>query len=107
MHTEEVVKLHDEYPDMGYRCIQDTLAHDNNICVNDKRILRICRKKKVQSYIKHRYNCCTKPATDLAYIAENVLNREFRAEHLNEKWVTYVSEFKHDTGEGELKGKYM
>lgn len=103
--AEEVVKLHNVHPDMGYRRIRDTLAHDNNICVNDKRILRICRKKKVQSYIKHRYNCCTKPSTDPAYIAENVLNREFRAEYLNEKWVTDVSEFKYGTGEDEQKGK--
>ena len=34
----------------------------------------MCRKKKVQSYIKHRYNCCTKPASDPAYIAENILD---------------------------------
>lgn len=103
--AEEVVNIHDEHPDMGYRRIRDTLAHDYNISVNDKRILRICRKKKIQSYIKHRYNCCTKPATDPAYVAENVLNREFKSEHLNEKWVTDVSEFKYGTGEDEQKGK--
>lgn len=51
-------KIHDEHPDMGYRCIRDTLEHDYEIEVNDKRVLRVCRKKKIQSYIKHRYNCC-------------------------------------------------
>ena len=90
---------------MGYRRIRDTLEHDYNINVNDKRILRICRKKKIQSIIKHRYNCCTKPASDPAYIAENVLNREFHADALNEKWVTDVSEFKYGTGEDKAKGK--
>lgn len=105
-HTaKEIEKIHDEHPDMGYRRIRDTLEHDYNINVNDKRILRICRKKKIQSIIKHRYNCCTKPASDPAYIAENVLNREFHADALNKKWVTDVSEFKYGTGEDKAKGK--
>jgi putative transposase len=103
--AKEIEKIHDEHPDMGYRRIRDTLEHDYNINVNDKRILRICRKKKIQSIIKHRYNCCTKPAPDPAYIAENVLNREFHADALNEKWVTDVSEFKYGTGEDKAKGK--
>ena len=90
---------------MGYRRIRDTLEHDYDICVNDKRVLRICRKKKIRSMIKHRYNCCTKPASDPAYVAENVLNREFHADNLNEKWVTDVSEFKYGTSEDERKGK--
>ena len=103
--AEKVKEIHDEHPDMGYRRIRDTLEHDYNINVNDKRVLRICRKKKVQSIIKHRYNCCTKPASDPAYIAENVLNREFHSDKINEKWVTDVSVFKYGTGEDERKGK--
>lgn len=103
--AKEIEKIHDEHPDMGYRRIRDTLGHDYNINVNDKRILRICRKKNIQSIIKHRYNCCTKPASDPAYIAENVLNREFHADTLNEKWVTDVSEFKYGIGEDKAKGK--
>lgn len=103
--AEKVLKIHGEHPDMGYRRIRDTLAHDYNINVNDKRVLRVCRKKKVQSYIKHRYNCCTKPASDPAYIAENVLNREFKSDKPNEKWLTDVSEFKYGIGDDEKKGK--
>lgn len=100
-----IEEIHDEHPDMGYRRIRDTLAHDHQINVNDKRVLRICRKKRIQSYIKHRYNCCTKPASDPAYIAENKLNREFKSETINEKWVTDVSEFKYGTSDDEEKGK--
>lgn len=103
--AKEIEKIHDEHPDMGYRRIRDTLEHDSDIKVNDKRILRICRKKKIQSIIKHRYNCCTKPASDPAYIAENVLNREFHADTPNEKWVTDVSEFKYGTGEDNTQEK--
>ena len=98
-------KIHSEHPDMGYRRIRDTLEHDYGIDVNDKRVLRICRKKRIRSIIKHRYNCCTKPAADPAYIAENVLNREFHSDKLNEKWVTDVSEFKYGSGDDEKKGK--
>ena len=62
-------------------------------------------KTKIQSYVKHRYNCCTKPSSDPAYIAENILNREFYSENPNEKWVTDVSEFKYGIGEDVKKGK--
>lgn len=103
--AEKVLKIHEKHPDMGYRRIRDTLAHDYNINVNKKRVLQVCRKKKVQSYIKHRYNCCTKPASDPAYIAENVLNREFKSDKPNEKQLTDVSEFKYGTGDNEKKGK--
>ena len=103
--AEKVTAIHDKHPDMGYRRIRDTLAHDHDINVNDKRILRICRKKKIQSRIRHKYNCCTKPASDPAYIAENVLNREFQSDKLNEKWCTDVTEFKYGAGDEEKKGK--
>ena len=101
----KVEQIHEEHPDMGYRRIRDTLEHDYDICVNDKRVLRICRKKKIRSMIKHRYNCCTKPASNPAYVAENILNREFHADKLNEKWVTDISEFKYGTDEDTRKGK--
>lgn len=90
--------MHTEHPDMGYRRLRDALEHDEDICVNEKRVLRICRKKKIQSIVKGRHNCCTKPASDPAYVAENILNREFGAERPNEKWVTDVTEFKYGVG---------
>ena len=101
--AKRVSEIHGEYPDMGYRRIRDTIEHDDKISVNDKRILRICQKKKVQSVIKHRMNCCTKPASDPAYTAENVLNREFKSDTPNEKWVTDVSVFKYGTIENTKK----
>ena len=103
--ADTITMIHNEHPDMGYRRIRDTLVHDYKIAVNDKRVLRICRKKKIQSYIKHRYNCCTKPASDPAYVAENILNREFKSNMINQKWVTDVSEFKYGVGEDDKKGK--
>lgn len=96
--ASKIEQMHVEHPAMGYRRLRDALAHDEDIHVNDKRVLRICRKKKIQSIVKGRHNCCTKPASDPAYVAENILNREFNAEHPNEKWVTDVSEFKYGIG---------
>lgn len=103
--ADKIIEIHNSHPDMGYRRIRDTLKRDHGMDVNDKRVLRVCRKKKIQSYIKHRYNCCTRPASDPAYIAENVLNRDFKSERPNEKWLTDVSEFKYGTGDDEKKGK--
>lgn len=82
---------------MGYRRLNDKLRHDDDIIVNDKRILRICRKRQIKSNLKYRYDGCTRPSKNPAFIAENVLNREFTAEHPNEKWVTDVTEFKYGT----------
>ena len=41
-----------QHPDKGYCRIRDDLEHDFGINVNDKRILRICRAKKIKSTIK-------------------------------------------------------
>lgn len=44
--ADKIMEIHGEHPDMGYRRIRDTLAHDHDINVSDKRVLRICRKKE-------------------------------------------------------------
>lgn len=43
--AEKIEKIHTESPDKGYRRINDDLRHDQDIHVNDKRVLRICRAK--------------------------------------------------------------
>lgn len=63
--------------------------------MNDKRVLRICRKKNIKSTIKYSNNGCTRQAANPQFIAENVLNREFYADAPNEKWLTDVTEFKY------------
>ena len=91
--AERLEELHKQHPDMGYRRLNDKLYHDDKIDVNDKRILRICRKKQIKSTLKHRYDGCTRPSRNPGFIAENVLNRDFHADNPNEKWVTDVTEF--------------
>lgn len=43
---------HTEPPDKGCRRIKDDLAHNHNLNVNEKRVLRICRSLDVKSNIK-------------------------------------------------------
>ena len=83
---------------MGYRRIRDELDVNHKIAVNDKRILRICRNKGIQSTIKWRPKGCTRSARNPDHIAKNYLHREFYADMPNEKWLTDVSEFKYYIG---------
>lgn len=95
----EVIELiHNEIPDKGYRRIRDDLERYHDIDVNNKRVLRICRKKDIRLTIKYSNNGCTRQAANLQYIAESILNREFPADMPNEKWLTDVTEFKYYIG---------
>lgn len=82
---------------LGYRQMTIKLRREHNLKINYKRIYRlmriiglksVCRKKKY-NYIKS-----TPEVT-----AENILNRNFKAEHTCEKWLTDVTEFKYGNGE--------
>lgn len=83
---------------MGYCRIRDELAVNHKLAVNDKRVLRICRNKGIQSTIKWKPKGCTKSARNPEHIAKNYLHREFCADTPNEKWLTDVSEFKYYIG---------
>lgn len=92
--AEKIEKIHAESPDKGYRRINDDLRHDYGICVNDKRVLRICRVRDIKSTIKYSNHGCTRQGKNPQYFAENLLDRQFRADRPNEKWLTDVTEFK-------------
>lgn len=92
--AEKIEEIHRKDPDKGYRRIRDDLERYHGIKVNDKRVLRICRKRGIKSTIKYASHGCTRQARNPQHIAENVLNREFTAEKPNEKWLTDVTEFK-------------
>lgn len=97
--AKRLEEIHQKHPDMGYRRLNDKLCHQDHISVNDKRILRKCRELQLRSNLKYRYDGCTRPSRNPAYIAENILNRDFLAQSPNEKWVTDVTEFKYGTGD--------
>lgn len=92
--AEKTMKLHEQYPDMGYRRLNDQLKREEDIRISDKRMLRICRKMQIRSTIKYGNNGCTRSEKSPQYTAENVLDRKFRADAPNEKWFTDVTEFK-------------
>ncbi len=96
--ADEIERIHTASPDKGYRRIRDELERYHNIKANDKRVLRICRKKGIKSTIKYGNNGCTRQAANPQFIAGNVLNREFTAEAPNKKWLTDVTEFKYYIG---------
>ena len=96
--AEEIEKIHIESPDKGYRRIRDDLERYHGIKANDKRVLRICRKRDIKSTIKYSNNGCTRQAANPQFIAENILNRDFTADAPNQKWLTDVTEFKYYTG---------
>lgn len=91
-------KIHEDHPEMGYRRIKDELKRTYEVTVNDKRVLRLCRYGQIQSTIKHPANCITRRASTPYHTAKNFLNRKFKAEKPNQKWVTDVSEFKYYLG---------
>ena len=96
--ADEIEKIHTNSPDKGYRRIRDDLERYHGIDVNDKRVLRICRKLNIKSTIKYSNNGCTRQSANPQYIAENILNREFTAKAPNEKWLTDVTEFHYYIG---------
>lgn len=96
--AELVKEIHAESPDKGYRRIRDDLARYYDTPVNDKRVRRICQSLELKSTIKYASHGCTKRASDPQHIAENLLKRQFHADHPNEKWLTDVTEFKYYVG---------
>ena len=96
--SEKIKDIHEAHPDMGYRRIRDELDKRHGIAVNDKRVLRICRKEHIQSTIKWKPKSCTRSSNDPEHIARNYLNRDFHADAPNEKWLTDVTEFKYYIG---------
>ena len=101
--AECINSIHEEHPEKGYRMIRDDLERDYGFSVSDNRVLRICRALGIKSTIKYRNEGCTISDKDPQHIAENVLNREFKAEKPNEKWLTDVTEFKYYVGEMKKK----
>lgn len=92
--ADKIEKIHAASPDKGYRRLNDDLRHDYGIYVNDKRVLRICRIRDIQSTVKYNNHGCTRQAKNPQYLAENLLGRQFHADKPNEKWLTDVTEFK-------------
>ncbi|MBS4195637.1 IS3 family transposase [Lederbergia citri] len=96
--NEEIIKemmvLHEEVKGIfGYRRMTLNLNRRFEESFNHKRIYRLMKIAEIQSVIrkkKKRYKQSTPQ-----HVAENILNREFKAEKPNEKWVTDVTELQY------------
>ncbi|WP_338062707.1 IS3 family transposase [Virgibacillus halotolerans] len=63
--------------------------------LNHKRIYRLMDISKLECVIRKKKKRYKRSVPQ--HVAENILNRNFLAEHPNEKWVTDVTEFKYGT----------
>ena len=80
----------------GYRRMQLNLRRRFHLTVNKKRVYRIMRAIGMKSVIRRKRPNYVKSTPEVT--AENLLNRNFSAERLNEKWLTDVTEFKAGDG---------
>lgn len=95
--TEEIVRIYNDVNGIyGYRRMTMNVNRNLNKKYNYKRIYRLMKSMNLQSVIRRKrkkYIKCTPQIT-----AENLLDRDFSAATLNEKWLTDVTEFKLSNG---------
>lgn len=81
----------------GYRRIHLELKKQGYE-INHKKVQRIMRDIALKSFVrKQKYNSYK---GRVGKVADNILNRDFKAEKPNEKWVTDITEFKLPGGKG-------
>ena len=89
-------ELHIDDPEGGYRVLADDL-HDLGYEVSERRVWRLCNIAGIQSVIatrKRRYRQAGAP------VGDDLVERDFTANGIDEKWLTDITE--HWTGEGKL-----
>lgn len=85
----------------GYRRMTLNINRKFDQNFNHKRIYRLMKVASIQSVIRKKKKSYKHSPPQ--HVTENVLNREFKAEKPNEKWVTDVTEFKY----GNSKKAYL
>jgi len=76
----------------GYRRMHMNLRRRFNLHCNKKRVYRVMRAIDMKSVIRRKRPNYVRSTPEIT--AENILNRNFTAKELNEKWLTDVTEFK-------------
>ncbi|MER2107905.1 MAG: IS3 family transposase [Solibacillus sp.] len=88
----EIQAIYDEHEGRyGYRRIRDELANRGQK-VNHKKVQRIMKELGLKCMVRMKKYKSYKGT--VGEIADNILNRNFKAEAPNEKWVTDITEFK-------------
>lgn len=78
---------------LGYRQMTIKLNRDHNLNVNHKRVYRIMKFLKLKSVCRRKRKNYVQSTPEIT--AENILNRDFSANHFGQKWLTDVTEMKH------------
>ncbi|MFB4158387.1 IS3 family transposase [Geomicrobium sp. JSM 1781026] len=95
---DEMSKLHEDVKGIyGYRRMTMNMRRVFEMPLNEKRIYRLMGLTGMQSVIRRKKKRYVK--SNPQHVAENVLNREFKADHPNEKWVTDVTELKYGSSQ--------
>ena len=82
---------------LGYRQMTIKLRREHNLVVNYKRIYRLMRLTGLKSVCRRKkYNYISSTPE---VVAENVLNRDFKAKNTCEKWLTDVTEMQCSNGD--------
>ncbi len=91
---EQIITLYTRFKGIyGYRRITLNLNRQPNTHYNVKRIRRLMRAANLQAVIRRKKKTYIPSKPQIT--AENVLDRNFEAEQVNEKWLTDVTEFKY------------
>lgn len=81
----------------GYRSMRMHIERHFKLHLNKKHIYRLMRALGMKSVIRRKKYTYIKSTPEVT--AENILDRQFTAEHINEKWLTDVTEFKFGNSE--------
>jgi putative transposase len=81
---------------VGYRRVQDELYRQYGLVVNHKKVLRLMQELGIKAIIRRKYAHRTshEAAVSDGRIAENLLERDFKADKPNQKWVTDVTQYR-------------
>lgn len=90
-------ELHADDPEGGYRVLADDLHDLGYVHLSERRVWRLCKIAGIQSVIVKRKRKYQKAG---APVGDDLVNRDFTADGLDEKWLTDITE--HWTGEGKL-----
>lgn len=95
--VNDLVDLHDEVPEFGYRLLADELR-DAGWEVSDNRVARLCNQHGIASVIQRAARGKASKPGPPAH--DDHVQRDFRAEAPDRIWFTDITE--HPTGEGKL-----
>jgi putative transposase len=81
---------------LGYRRIQDELYRQHNLIVNHKKVLRLMQELGIKAIIRRKYvhRTSREAAVSDGRVADNLLQRDFKADRPNQKWVTDVTQYR-------------